>query len=105
MRLNQQIPVLSKGAFGHTGKDEHHVVISLLLVSVIQRQDVQTVRHEVPFEEPVHDQHLEDDIDEAQRFAKPIAEGVHVVLLQIYIQPISSLSSSSSSSSSMKHHE
>jgi len=59
------------------------VVTPILLILIPKaHHDVEPIGPEVTVEEPVHEKHLEDNVDEAEALAEPIAEGVVVVLLK-----------------------
>lgn len=73
--------LLSERALGDARKDIYHVVGSVFLVLVVECENIKTVRHKVSFEEPIHDEHLENYVGEADHLAKPVSEGIHVVLL------------------------
>ncbi len=74
--------LLSKGALRDTREDVDHVIEPILLVLISHvHHDVETVVSEVSVEEPVHEEHLEDHVHEAEGLTEPVPERVVVVLL------------------------
>jgi len=60
------------------------VIKSIFLILIPHvHHNIETVVPEVTIEEPIHYEHLENDVDEAESFTEPVPEGVVVVLLEI----------------------
>ncbi len=109
---------LVERALGDAREDVHHRVVALLLVGVGERQHctaatttttttqlgellsrshrwsddgrltAQAVGKELAAGEGVHQVELADDVDQAEQFAKEVAHGVHVVLLEVHQQVV-----------------
>ncbi len=77
-----KIYLLAESTLGDAWKDVYHVVRAILLILIIKRKNVETITHEISVEEPIHYEHLEDDVGKADNFTEPVSEGIHVVLLQ-----------------------
>lgn len=80
--------VLVEDALGDAGEHVHHGVHPLLLVLVRERHDAQAVAEELAVEEVVHHVELADDVDQAQRLAEEVADGVRVVALDVVQQVV-----------------
>lgn len=73
--------ILVEVALGHSRENEHHRIDAFLLRFVDEIHDFHSVRQEFAVEEPIHQPHLHEDVDQTQCLATPIPDGVHLVAL------------------------
>jgi len=75
--------LLSKSALGNPWEDENHAVTPILLILIRKaHHDIEPICPEVTLDEPIHEEHLENNVDETEALAEPKAEGIVVVLLE-----------------------
>lgn len=75
--------IFVESTLGDSWKYVDHGIDSVLLYLFGEMHDPQTVAEKLAVEEFVHKIQLDDDVDQAQRFAEPVANCVHVVSLDM----------------------
>lgn len=69
-------------ALGDAREHIDHRVHPFLLRNVRELQHTQPIAEELTVEEPIHQVHLKEDVDETQGLASEVAVNVHVVSLK-----------------------
>lgn len=68
--------------FGETWKYIYHGIVAFLLWRLWIVQYTQAIRPEFTIEKFVHEEHLHNDIDQTEKLAEPITNGIEFVTLQ-----------------------
>ncbi|GFS31011.1 putative secreted protein [Trichonephila inaurata madagascariensis] len=73
--------ILLEAALGYPGEDPNHGINPVLWVRVDEVDYLESIVHELPIEEPIHEEHLSDDVHEGKYFADEVPPRVPIVRL------------------------
>jgi len=75
-----------KRTFGHPGKDVHHWIDTILLITLGKGDHLDAKSKKGAVKEPIHQEHLAEDIEQCKELAEKVSVSPKVMIFQIGVE-------------------